>query len=1211
MSGPGRGYNIDPFFKLQNSLTQIYTEDTPTVKLEGYGTKSRPLKAHVLGGVSSGGGSTPITDYVSVLGSYANPSWITSLAWNKISGAPTIPTLTSQLTNDSAFITLADIPSSGVGEDELLTMTALRNTPDAQNTSYYIIDNNKEGIFHYDGSDTTTADDGIMTIVNTATNKRYKRKLINGLVNVLWWGADNTGATDTSAAQQAMWNFVKASPDKVNKVLYPSGRYKTNTAVVLPDDINSVSAFGRINVDGYGATIFTDQAIKIWTRIPASQTDADNTYISNYVATVKGFTFEGNNTTNQYGAEIDAIYSWNFEDLTFASCDVGFMTRFALNCYFRSIRFQSCKSDNFVGTFGNWTGATESNSAFNANTIENVRVYGASGALTHYKALGGNGNFVRNYVSEGFSPVHNFYIDYSGATPVKQNFFENIWIESNGGTVTQGTAFRIRNVGLTQIRGVHMDYDDILFDSTNSAAGMIWFDSIHYLGALPTVAFNTGTASVILGYKIKFTNIGNSDNFRTKLYSTASWANGVVPVEVMYEYVGESGSGAHGIASGGEIHLRPGNSSSSKVAVTFGKHYVDSAAGSEQVRFRYDASNYFMSSTTSQGRTILNTVGTVPYWTYQISGVDKLTLTNTDASFATNIYPATDSNKSLGLTGAKWSKVWAVDAEFTGTIVNTALTNSIAAKVTANANITGATKTKVTYDAKGLVTAGADATTTDIAEGSNLYFTDERVQDAMNTALVHGSHSGITVAYNDASNRFEFTVAGAGSGDVVGPASATANGVVRYNGTTGKAIKDSLATLSDTGLLTCVGVTSTGKIDVTLVTEQARFGFDAGSYMTITVADGSGTTFDLAESSNFTFNKPIIVGNIQTNATSTNANLAVWSTTTVATSVASINIGSGPNTSARAWMRGSSAPTIAPGDNYSSFVIGAMTVTESSTAATVYPLFTQMTIHGLAVTNHANSSLTDYATLHIKGVVSGVTPTGRNLGLWVQDGEVELSEYGGAGNRMLAVDNAGKLYTAALPTSGTGDVVGPASATDNAVVRYDSTTGKLVQNSTVTISDTGALAGVTTINTFNLEGYVVLGTDRTTGLAGVWSDITGLSFAADAGGIYHFKAFLSFDGTATSGGVKFGVSGPALTRINYRTQHTNAANNDWFNGGMDAYDEGVTSNTILSTTNNTAIMEGIITVSGSGNVVLRFSSEVDNGITVKAFRSVLIYRKIG
>lgn len=54
-------------------------------------------------------------------------------------------------------------------------------------------------------------------------------------------------------------------------------------------------------------------------------------------------------------------------------------------------------------------------------------------------------------------------------------------------------------------------------------------------------------------------------------------------------------------------------------------------------------------------------------------------------------------------------------------------------KVTANASITGATKTKITYDSKGLVTAGADATTADIADSLNKrYVTDADLVDIGN-----------------------------------------------------------------------------------------------------------------------------------------------------------------------------------------------------------------------------------------------------------------------------------------------------------------------------------------------------------------------------------------------------------------------------------------------------------------------------------------------
>lgn len=43
-------------------------------------------------------------------------------------------------------------------------------------------------------------------------------------------------------------------------------------------------------------------------------------------------------------------------------------------------------------------------------------------------------------------------------------------------------------------------------------------------------------------------------------------------------------------------------------------------------------------------------------------------------------------------------------------------------------------------------------------------------------------------------------------------------------------------------------------------------------------------------------------------------------------------------------------------------------------------------------------------------------------------------------------------------TPGSGDVVGPSSATDNALARFNSTTGKLIQSSTVIVSDAGNVA---------------------------------------------------------------------------------------------------------------------------------------------------------
>jgi hypothetical protein len=90
--------------------------------------------------------------------------------------------------------------------------------------------------------------------------------------------------------------------------------------------------------------------------------------------------------------------------------------------------------------------------------------------------------------------------------------------------------------------------------------------------------------------------------------------------------------------------------------------------------------------------------------------------------------------------------------------------------------------------------------------------------------------------------------------------------------------------------------------------------------------------------------------------------------------------------------------------------------------------------------------------------------------------------------------------------SADGDVIGPASSTDNAVVRYNGTTGKLVQNSAVTIDDSGKVSVGTnaaygaTLGQFNGANAVIANT------AGQFSIGTTDTAAADVGGSLGFTA---------------------------------------------------------------------------------------------------------
>ena len=99
---------------------------------------------------------------------------------------------------------------------------------------------------------------------------------------------------------------------------------------------------------------------------------------------------------------------------------------------------------------------------------------------------------------------------------------------------------------------------------------------------------------------------------------------------------------------------------------------------------------------------------------------------------------------------------------------------------------------------------------------------------------------------------------------------------------------------------------------------------------------------------------------------------------------------------------------------------------------------------------------------------AAAAPTAGNL----VAGELALNTQ----DEKLYFKNAGGTIKLLASSAGAaGDVVGPASSTDNAIVRFDGTTGKLVQNSVVTIADsTGDISGVgqlnaTTLDATNLE----------------------------------------------------------------------------------------------------------------------------------------------
>lgn len=103
-------------------------------------------------------------------------------------------------------------------------------------------------------------------------------------------------------------------------------------------------------------------------------------------------------------------------------------------------------------------------------------------------------------------------------------------------------------------------------------------------------------------------------------------------------------------------------------------------------------------------------------------------------AFGRSLLELANSAALLSAAGAAAASHTHAESDITG------LTTDLAGKVAGNAAIVGATKTKVTYDSKGLVTAGADATTADIADSTNKrYVTDAQLTVIGNTS---GTNTG-------------------------------------------------------------------------------------------------------------------------------------------------------------------------------------------------------------------------------------------------------------------------------------------------------------------------------------------------------------------------------------------------------------------------------------------------------------------------------------
>jgi hypothetical protein len=178
---------------------------------------------------------------------------------------------------------------------------------------------------------------------------------------------------------------------------------------------------------------------------------------------------------------------------------------------------------------------------------------------------------------------------------------------------------------------------------------------------------------------------------------------------------------------------------------------------------------------------------------------------------------------------------------------------------------------------------------------------------------------------------------------------------------------------------------------------------------------------------------------------------------------------------------------------------GAVTVTNSAPDQTV-----SITGAGTSVVTGTYPNFTVTSTDSTTGTVTSVAATA-GTGISVTGSPITtsgtLNITNTAPDQIVGLTGAGTTtvtgtypnFTITSADSKVGDVVGPASATDNAVARFDTATGKLIQNSVTLIDDTGNASGI-------LSQQFSDGTAVTLAAGKMWYDGTTGAWNAGMGG---------------------------------------------------------------------------------------------------------------
>ena len=301
---------------------------------------------------------------------------------------------------------------------------------------------------------------------------------------------------------------------------------------------------------------------------------------------------------------------------------------------------------------------------------------------------------------------------------------------TNSSEVISGTdgALRVGSVHVTGA-GTSVDIDNNLnVDGTATVDGQI----------ISNLATGTAPLSIASTTKVANLNVDLLDGMTTASANTAST---VVNRDASGDFAANQITAASAAGSGAGFLGNASTADAWKTARTLtitgvvsGSVVIDGSENETLTTTYVDDDITALAAMSGTGYVVRTAANTYAQRTFSVTASSGITLTNADGvSGNTTINVASASSNSAN-----------------NLVLRDASGNFAAGTITAT--LTG----NVTGNVTGQVSDISNHDTGDLTEGTNLYYTDERVDDRVNALITAGT--GITKAYNDAANTYTLTV---------------------------------------------------------------------------------------------------------------------------------------------------------------------------------------------------------------------------------------------------------------------------------------------------------------------------------------------------------------------------------------------------------------------------------------------------------------------